>query len=168
MEKLCKYLEKIGIMETNRHARPEDTPPASYIRTTYGEEHYFYNAPGFTYPGAIVALDYNTDGPEEYFRDLDRIEKRLESYARRYNYLATRRCIDYKTVFYTIIRAEDRAAADTYYFFRDSCRQDCEQAAHELYTAGHPERVEATLRGIMDSYGAAYNERLKADEARIV
>lgn len=162
MNKLYNYLEKIGVEERPKHGH-HDEPPAVFYRETYGDNSYFYNAPNHTHPGAVVALNYNVEAPQEYFRNLRRIEDRLESYCRRYNYEYSRSAC-YGVAFYTIERAADRAAANDYYCFRDAARRECDQAAHILYEQGRAGEVEKTLRGIMDKYGANYNEFLQATQ----
>lgn len=166
MEKLYKYLNKIGVEEKPR--RGNYTPaPAEFYRQTYGEQGYFENAPGYTYPGAVVALDYNAEAPAEYFKNLHEIETRIERYCKKYGFSCRRDTCHYsKTIYFYIEKQTDRDAATTYYCYVNACREECDQAAHALYTAGHPEKVEATLREIMLRWGAAYNERLNADEVK--
>lgn len=165
MEKLYKYLNKIGVEEKPR--RGNYTPaPAEFYRVSYGNS-YFYNAPGYTYPGAVVTLDYNTEAPAEYYKNMHQIETRLQAYCKKYGYSCRREYYIYtKNICFFIEKQSDKETAATYYYYVDACREECEQAAHALYTAGHPERVEATLREIMQRWGAAYNERLNADEVK--
>lgn len=165
MDKLYKYMQKIGIEEKPR--RGNYTPaPAEYYRQTYGDS-YFYNAPNHTHAGAVVALDYNAEAPAEYFKNLLQIEKSLQTYCKKYGYYCRRDICHYsKTVYFYIEKQTDRDAATTYYYYVNACREECDQTAHTLYTAGHPEKVENTLREIMQRWGAAYNERLNADEVK--
>lgn len=163
MEKLYNYLLKIGVEERPKHGN-HDEPPALFYRETFGDSSYFYNAPNHTHPGAVVALDYNADAPQEYFKNLRRIEERLESYCSRYNYEYTRRAC-YGVVFYTIESCRDRAAANDYFYFRDAARQECEQYYHIAINHGTPQKeIETTLRAIMDKYGESYKEFIQATQ----
>lgn len=166
MEKLYNYLLKIGIDERPKRGNL-DEPPAIFYRELFGNSNYFYNAPNHTHAGAVVTLNYNAEAAAEYSKNLIQIEKSLQTYCKKYNYYCRRdTCHHSKTVYFYIEKQTDRDAATTYYYYMDSCREECEQAAHELYIAGRPEKVEATLREIMQKWGAAYNERLNADETK--
>lgn len=161
MNKLYNYLLKIGVEERPKHGH-HDEAPAIFYRETYGDSSYFYNAPNHTHPGAVVALDYNVDAPQEYFKNLRRIEESLERYCTRYHYEYTRRAC-YGVAFYTIESAADRAAANDYYYFRDAARRECEQYYHIAINNGTPQKeIETTLREIMNKYGANYTEFLQA------
>lgn len=162
MKKLFSYLSKIGIQESRKHGN-HDEAPAVFYRETYGDNNYFYNAPNHTHAGAVVALDYNAEAPQSYFENLRQIERKIESYCKKYGYRYTRRAC-YGVAFYTVEKIEDREAADAFYYFRDAARAEVDAAAHELYTAGKYNEVEAAARRIMDKYGAAYNEFLKEIE----
>ena len=160
MEKLYNYLLKIGVEERPKHHH--DNPPAVFYREQYGDPDYFRNAPNFIYPGAVVALDYNAEAPQEYFKTLREIEKKLETYCSRYAYRYTRRPC-YGVVFYTIHRAADVETADSYYRFRDAARREFEQYFHIATERGETSaEIEATAAAIMDKYGAAYSEFLAA------
>lgn len=162
MEKLYHYLQKIGIAERPKHGN-HDEPPAVFYRETYGDASYFDNAPNHTHPAAVVALDYNAEAPAEYFRDLAEKEKRITAYCKKYNYICRRDVCRYsKTVYFHIERADDREAANNYFYFRDASRAECEQAAHVLYMQGRAGEVEKTLSAIMDKYGASYSEFLQS------
>lgn len=165
MDRLYKYLENIGVQETTRHARPEDESPATYRRETFGDSNYFTNATNFIYSGAVVTLDYNVEAPANYFIKLRHIEKRLAAYCKKYGYIMQDRSAYFTRCFY-IWRAEDRERALDYFSFRDNCIEECNQAAHKLYEAGKPEEVEKTLTEIMNLYGNAYNDFLKATETK--
>lgn len=164
MEKLYKYLLKIGVEEKPR--RGNYTPaPAEFYRQTYGDE-YFYNAPNHTHAGAVVALDYNAEAPAEYFKNLMQIEKSLQTYCKKYGYCCRRDTCHYsKTVYFYIEKQTDRDAATDFYYFRDAARQDCEHYYHIAKYHGTPQKeIETTLRAIMDKYGDGYKEFLQATQ----
>ena len=52
------------------------------------------------------------------------------------------------------------ATADIYYSFRDACIKECNEEAHKLYEAGHPEMVNGAINEIMERYGNDYNSYL--------
>ena len=162
MEKLYNYLQKIGIQERPKHGSHNE-PPAVFYRETYGDAGYFQNAPNHTHPGAVVALDYNTEAPAEYFRDLIEKETRIAAYCKKYGYFCRRDICHYsKTVYFYIERQSDREAANDYFYFRDASIMECNQAAHSLYIQDRAGEVEKTLRAIMDKYGASYSEFLQS------
>lgn len=156
MEKLYRYLEKIGLKESTSRNHYRDEAPALFYRETYGDNSYFTNAPNFIYPGAVVILDYNTSAPADYYRKQKQLEKMILKYCKRYNYEIKSRYF-YGEQVMTITTCADQEAANNYYFFRDRCRQECEQEAHRLYTEGKPEEVNARMGEIMTEHGNYYN-----------
>lgn len=162
MERLFNYLNKIGVEEKPKNGHHEPAP-AEYYRETYGDATFFDNAPNHTHPGAVVALDYNTEAPAEYFQNLNHIEKKITAYCKKYGYTCRRNTCHYsRTVYFYIEKLEDREAADSFYYFRDAARKEAEQAAHILYTQGRPDEVNATIKRIIDKYGESYTEFLQA------
>lgn len=164
MEKLYKYLNKIGVEEKPR--RGNYTPaPAEFYRQTYGEQGYFENAPGYTYPGAVVTLDYNAEAPAEYFKSLQKIETRIERYCKKYGFSCRRDTCHYsKSVYFYIEKQTDRENAANYYRFRDACREECDKIAHYLYSIGRPEAVNNELKIVINKYGESYKEFLQATQ----
>lgn len=160
MTKIYNYLQRIGVQESHRHARPEDEPNAVFYRVTYGDSDYFTNAPNFTYDGVLVVLDYNIAGDRDYFKTLRQIENKIQKYCARYGYTATTRAHSWN-VSISIVKTSDVEKADTYYYYRDASRREADETAHRLYEAGRADEVNDAIRDIMTAYGKAYNERLK-------
>lgn len=164
MEKLFNYLKRIGVNESHRHARPETESAVNFYRESFGEEKYFFNAPGFTYTGALVTFEYNAEAPAEYFRELSKIEERIKKYCRRYNYFYIS-SLGYGARYLTICTAADRERADNYYFFRDASIRDFETMQHQNHQNGTPEKISSEARKIMDHYGTLYNQFLEEKTA---
>ena len=166
MKKLFNYLLKIGIQETTRNARYNEEAPAVFYIETYGDNSYFTNAPNFIYKGVVICFDYNAEAGPDYFRKFAQLEKMLKTYCKKYNYNMRVDSYFYGYKYLYICRESDREKADNYYYFRDAARQECEQTAHEFYTAGTPEKINGALYEIMEKYGAAYNEFLANTEEK--
>lgn len=159
IETLYKYLEKIGVQETTRTSRNE--PPTTYRRETYGDSSYFYNAPGYLYPAAILHFDYNGTGAD-YYRKQAQLEKIIRTYCRKYGYEVFNEGGYPGGRYFSIATAADRAGSETYYFYRDAARDECERYHNEN---PDDQNAEKALHAIMDAYGEAYNIRL-AEEGR--
>ena len=166
MKKLFNYLLKIGVQETTRSARYNEEAPAVFYSETYGDRSYFTNAPNFTYTGAVICFDYTAEAGADYFRKFTQLEKMLKTYCKKYGYNMRVDSYFYGYKYIYICKETDREKADSYYYFRDAARQECEQTAHEFYTAGTPEKINGALYDIMNKYGAAYNEFLNNTEVK--
>jgi hypothetical protein len=166
MEKLYKYIAKLGIKESTRHAHYSEEGPAVFYREKYGDNNYFVNAPNFTYNAAVICLDFQVIAPTDYFMKQAQIEKMLQRYCRRYNYEIFNRSACFGLVSFVIATRADREKAENYYFFRDRCRNEADMAAHELYEAGQPGKVPEVIRKIVIEHGNYYNQFLQEQETR--
>lgn len=156
MDKIIKYLFKIGLTESTsiKHYRDEST--ALFYRETYGDNSYFKNAPNYIYPGLVIVLDYRVDAPSDFFRKQKTLERMIETYCKRYKYTFESKYF-YGDILIKITRPEYIEAAEDYYFFRDRCINECDIKAHELYTAGRDTEVNQALKEIMQQHGEYYN-----------
>lgn len=165
MKKFYKYLEKIGIKETNRRACYQDEAPANYYIVTYGSN-YFYNTT-FLYNGVIVTFEYSEmEGTEEekrgFYAGQAQKEKMLSTYCEKYGYTMTGGYFYGDRVF-TIRRTEDMEKAEIFYTHESASVKECEEISHKYYTEGKPEKVNnALLHPIMERHEKELNEHLHA------
>lgn len=161
MEKLYKYFEKLGIVETQRHQIRHYTPDIEYYRIQYGDD-YFYNAPNYHYSAALVCFDYNRHGEcADYFRHLKDIENKIEKYARRYGYEIFSKALHPWEVSFVIARRDDRENASHFYDYMERSVNDVDMAIHQACME-HRNVSNDDVRAIMDAWGDSYNEFLKA------
>lgn len=144
MKKLYKYLEKIG---------------AAYQRTECGAN-YFYNAPALHFDGALIVLSYdnNTDA-----RRSEHLRRVIERYAARYHYTIFNRGGYPGTQYFSIMRADEKAALDFYLLFQCDSVSSCENYMHIWETMGtRLTRQEQNdfLKGVMDFHGEEYAHAL--------
>lgn len=165
MEKLFKYLMKLGLTESTSIKHYRDESPALFYRETYGDRSYFKNAPNYTYEGAVIVLDYNVEATPDFFRKQKALERMIEKYCKRYGYTFNSKYF-YGDIVITATRQDYRETADSYFYFRDKSVEECDQKAHELYTAGRDAEVNSALGEIMEQWGNAYNDFL-ADQQKI-
>lgn len=156
MEKLYKYLGKLGIIETQRHQHRD----IEYCRIQYGDD-YFYNAPNYHYSAALVCFDYNCSGDEDYFRHLKDVERRIERYARRYGYEIFNKALHPWEVSFVIARQDDRENASHFFDYVRRSVNDVDMAIHQACKE-HRNIGNDEVRAIMDAWGDSYNEFLKA------
>jgi len=150
IETLCNYLKK------NNY---------TYKLNIYGDEHYFYNAPGYTYTAAEIMLENTDINPLR--AEIDKIQKYVKRYNLdifhrsniRFNYVTN------KYNYYLAIRtSENKAAAENYYFYRDQSITECENLIHEYHVKGIYDSMHKMLnyklKKIIDKYGDQYNDSL--------
>lgn len=162
MNKLYNYLIKAGAVEKPRRGYHEGAPIELY-RVTYGD-YYFYNAPNFIYNAFLICFDYNVEAGKEYFKNLRDIEEKIRKYARRFGYEIFNSTVNPWSRSFVIASRADREKAKTFYYYRDAAINAVNEAIHAAAVAGR-EFEQNELKNIMDTYGAAYNERLKAEQA---
>ena len=144
MKKLYKYLEKIG---------------AAYQRREYGAN-YFYNAPALHFDGALIVLSYDNNTDARRSECLRRI---IEKYCRRYHYAIFNRAGYPGTQYFSIMRADEKAALDYYLLFLRDSVSSCENYMHMWATMGtHLTRKEQNefIKGVMDFHGEEYTRAL--------
>lgn len=131
----------------------------------YGENSYFYNAPGYIYQAADITL------AGANIADIKKQLKPLEAYCKKYNldiFSRSRYLYNYITGLYDfslVIRtAENAAGAANYYQYRDASLHECEAVIHNYHVKGiyktQAADLEKELKKIMDYYGALYNRSL--------
>ena len=152
MEKLKKYLEKIGINETQKGAIY--TRPIECHKITYGD-HYFYNAPNYFYNAYLIIFDYNTDADADYFRTLQEKENKIRAYAKKYNYEVFNSYIHPWARSFCIARRDDREKSEIFFSFRDETIEKVLKACDKEYIEGlsilggepmHPKNIEGTTK----------------------
>ena len=147
MKKMFAYLDKIG---------------ADYRREKYGYN-YFYNVKPWECEAAIVWFDFCDRPTVERWHVL---EKKIERYAARYGYTIINRGGCLGSVWFSVMRADDREHLENYYTFERNSVSECEVIMHRHYSGADVlEDPEKTLRAVMDMYGNAYNDFLAACEA---
>lgn len=150
IEPLCNYLKK------NNY---------TYKLNVYGDKHYFYNAPGYTYAAVEITLENIDINPLR--AEIDKIQK----YVKRYNLDIFHRSnirFNYVTnkydVFLAIRTPENKLESENYYYYLNECKNAIDNLIHEYYEKGiyHTKHKELNvkLRGIMDFYGEQYNDYL--------
>lgn len=150
IDTLCNYLKK------NNY---------TYKLNVYGDEHYFYNAPGYTYTAAEITLENKDINPLR--AEIDKIQK----YVKRYNLDIFHRSnirFNYVTnkydVFLAIRTPENKLESENYYYYLNECKNAIDNLIHEYYKKGiyHTKHKELNvkLRMIMDFYGEQYNDYL--------
>lgn len=150
VETLCNYLNK------NKY---------NYNLKLYGDTGYFKNAPGYTYHAIEISLE--NDDINALRNELLSIEK----YAKRYNLDIFHRSnfrfnyVTNKYNYFLVIRtAENKAAAENYYFYRDQSINECENLIHEYHVKGiyysMHKMLNYKLEKIIDKYGDQYNDSL--------
>lgn len=159
MKKLYNYLYKLGLTESTSRTHYRDESDALFYRETYGDSSYFKNAPNYIYEGAVIVLDYNSNAPADHFRKQKALERMIETYCKRYKYNFESRYF-WGDIIIKVTRQEYKEAAENYFYFRDECVNECDLAAHELYTAGRDAEVNSRLGEIMQKWGNAYNDFL--------
>lgn len=157
MDKLKKYLEKIGINETQKGAIY--TRPIECYKITYGDD-YFYNAPNYFYNAYLIIFDYNTDADADYFRTLQEKENKIRAYAKKYNYEVFNSYIHPWARSFCIARRDDREKSEIFFRFRDETIEKVDLAIHEA-AINHKNINDAEIKKIMVNGGNLYNEFLE-------
>lgn len=131
----------------------------------YGETHYFYNAPGYTYK--VISIELAAYTIAEIAKQEQKINKYINRYSMeiihrpryQYNYMTNQYNLNLR-----IRTAADRSESENYYFFRDKSIEECEKLIHEYHESGkynsHHAELNNRLRKIMDYYGSLYNQSL--------
>lgn len=135
MEKLKKYLDTIG---------------ATYEVQTYGES-YFPDAAQIQYKAICIRFTWDDKKKETEIRHYMNRRKNLVIFREWHNLHEYGFCI---------ASTADREAHTHYRRYMDASIQEWEQVAHKLYTAGHPENVNAAAREIMQKYQKEYKNSL--------
>lgn len=131
----------------------------------YGENSYFYNAPGYIYQ----AINIFVSGAN--IADIKKQLKPVEAYCKKYNLdIFSRSSYLYNYItgaydFEMVIRTPENAAeAANYYQYRDASLHECENLIHKYHVDGiyktHGAQLNNELKKIMDYYGALYNRSL--------
>lgn len=135
MEKLKKYL---------------DTIRTTYEVQTYGES-YFPDAAPIRYEAICIHFSWDDKKKENEIRHYMNRRKHLVIFRDWFNISGHG---------LVIATTADRETHTHYRQYMDASIQEWEQVAHELYTAGQPEKVNAAAREIMQKYQTEYKKSL--------
>ena len=160
MDKFINYLKKQGVQEVNRTSKYDFN--VCFEVQAMGDYSYFKEAPNFTYTRVCLYFEYNVEAGKEYFMYLDRLEKKIRSYAKKYGYDVKSYCTSYGMVYFNIARIDDLEKAESYYHYKSNCIEEWENVYHRMCEAGRTENAEKAARILNRIYSLRYRQFLRA------
>ena len=135
MKKFIEKLERMG---------------AAYKVANYGEN-YFPGVPEVHYQGIQVKFNWEQMKLEKEIRDYLKRRKNLVIFSEWHNLTGHG---------FVVAAADDRQAHEKYRVYMDASIKEWEIGAHDLYTAGHPEKVNGLAKNIMEKWEKEYKKSL--------
>lgn len=161
MEKLIKYLLKVGIEPANRMREQN----IYFFEQTCGHKDYFMEAPNYTCKRIGISFDYNVAADKEYFMRINQLEKMLQTYCKRFGYSIESHSTSYGVRFLYIMKQSEKKDLEAYFDFTDKCVKDWEIMQHHFYNINRPELSEQAAIILNKIYSLRYRQYLKAVKA---